>query len=296
MRIGIWSTRAVASAALLTLASIPAARAADGPDADVAGEIRALRAELKASQARLSELEAKQNDNWLTEERASQIRGIVQDVLNDAHARGQFADGPDIGYKDGFYIQTADKNYKLVVGGFAQVRYTFGEASRYNAGTGTLPVSGRTVQNPGDTNGFDVRRARISFSGNALTPDLTFKMEGDFYGNATGNFTVTDAFVAYRWTDQLRFKIGSYKVPFAKAELTSDTVGEFTERPEVLSPFDPVRALGISLYGELIKDKLGYEVSVNDGSRTNTLRQSGTVNTGESPAQSSSASTLSKNE
>ena len=34
---------------------------------------------------------------------------------------------------------------------------------------------------------------------------------------------------------------------------------------------------------ELIKDKLGYEVSVNDGSRTNTLRQSGTVNTGGTP-------------
>jgi hypothetical protein len=276
MFIGSRSKLALTGAAILTLAAASTTRADD----DVAAELRALRAELKASQARISELESKQGDNWLTEERATQIRGIVQDVIKDAKLRSQFADGPQIGYKDGFFIQSADQNYKLVVGGFAQVRY---EAGFFNATNGRS-FSSRTVGNgsatpsdPGNSDGFGVRRARVNFSGNAVTPDLTYKLEGDFYGNGTGNFTVTDAFVAYRFTDLFRIKAGSYKVPFAKAELTSDTNGQFNERSEVLFPFDPVRSIGVSLYGDFIKDTLGYEVAVNNGSRSNTLRYPETV-------------------
>ncbi len=128
-----------------------------------------------------------------------------------------------------------------------------------------------SVNSPGNSSGIDIRRARISLGGNVFTPDLTFKFEGDFYGGSyvnsmgvsnqnnantgplpapaasSGAFTVTDAYVAYRFNDMFRLKVGSYKVPFAKDELTSDTLGEFMERPEAAAPFDPVRALGISL-------------------------------------------------
>jgi len=185
-----------------------------------------------------------------------------------------------VGYKDGFYIQTADKNYKLVIGGYAQIRY---EAAFSNATNGrtfpsrTVGSGSTTPSDPGNSNGFDVRRARINFSGNVVSPDLTYKLEGDFYAVSGGSFTVTDAFMAYRFTDLLRVKAGSFKVPFAKAELTADPLGSFPERAEELLPFDPVRALGVSVYGDFIKDTLGYEINVNDGTKTNTLRQDDTV-------------------
>lgn len=266
------------TAALLTLALVSTTRADD-----VAAELRALRAELDANKARIAELETRAGENWLNEQRASQIRAIVHDVIADAKIRSQFADGDTFGYKDGFFLQTADKNFKLVVGGFTQLRY---EAGFYNA-TNDRSFPSRSVGNgsttpddPGNSNGFSIRRARINFSGNAWSPDLTFKLEGDFYGSSDGGFTVTDAFVAYKFTDLLRVKAGSYKVPFAKAELTSDTAGQFAERSEVLSPFDPVRAIGVSLYGDFVKDTLNYEVSLNNGSRTNTLRQPSLVGSG----------------
>ncbi len=67
-------------------------------------------------------------------------------------------------------------------------------------------------------------------------------------------------------------------MPFAKAELTADPYGDFQERAEVLSPFDPIRSLGVSLYGDVIKDTLSYEVAINDGgSNSNTLRRDDTV-------------------
>ena len=281
-----WSRRALAAAVVSALLAAPATRAADpAPAPDVSSELSALK-------TRIAELEAQQHENWLTKERETQIRGIVADVLNDAKTRGQFAAGAETGYTPGagFYIQSADKNYKLSIGGFAQLRFEAGQANAINGRTITrsipssldshgVPVAGTTITipDPGNSAGFDIRRARISFSGNAFTPDLTFKFEGDFYGNATGNFTVTDAFVAYRFTDLFKAKIGSFKVPFAKAELTSDTVISMAERPEELSPFDPIRALGLSLYGDILKDQVSYEISANDGGNSNTFRQNDTV-------------------
>jgi len=297
----------------MAAAVISALVAASATRADDTGTAPDINAELNALKTRITELEAQQNENWLTKERESQIRGIVDDVLKDAKMRGQFADGVETGYApgSGFYIQTPDKNYKLNISGFAQIRY---ETSYFHATDGrTLP--GRTVgsgtgstsvvpPNPGNTSGVDIRRARISLAGNVFTPDLTFKLEGDFYGGsyvnsisnnsqtsnpstgvdtfalpsaASGAFTVTDAFIAYRFNDLFKVKVGSFKIPFTKAELTTDTQIGFAERAEENFPFDPVRALGVSLYGDFVKDQLSYEINFDNGGNGNTYRRADTV-------------------
>src|ERR1035437_6584549 len=132
-----WTTRAAFAASLALAAAFAAtARAADtSPD---------VQSELSALKTRIAELEAKQNENWLTEARASEIRAIVNDVLADARNHGQFLDSDyQAGYKDG------------------------------------APFSGTN-----NANGIDIRRARISFSGNIFDPNLFFKFEGDFYGGS----------------------------------------------------------------------------------------------------------------
>jgi hypothetical protein len=300
MELGLFSRRAISAAALSVLFAT-ATRAADSPD---------ISAEINALKARIADLEAQQNETWLTKERESQIRGIVEDVLKDAKSRGQFADGVETGYTpgSGFYIQTPDKNFKLSIGGFVQVRYEYGQYNAYNdrtlpgrpvgGGTGATTV---TPSDPGNSSGLSIRRARVTFAGNAFTPDLTFKLEGDFYGGnyvnsinvqnqsnastgplpiastSSGAFTLTDAFIAYRLSDQIRFRVGSFKAPFAKAELTSDTQLGFVERSEILAPFNPSRVMGFSVFGDLIKDKLAYEVNINNGSRSNLNRAPSTV-------------------
>ena len=58
--------------------------------------------------ARIAELEAKMaqftnGDTWLTEQRADEIRGLVQDVLADADTRASLLQsGTSAGYDDGF--------------------------------------------------------------------------------------------------------------------------------------------------------------------------------------------------
>jgi hypothetical protein len=280
----VWTRRAAVAAAVSVLAVTAATKAADAPQ-DVSAELAALK-------ARIAQLESQQGDNWMTKERESQIKKVVDDVLKDAKSRGDFLGGAQVGYSSGsgFFIQSPDGNNKLNISGFVQARYEYAYQNAFNGRhfTRTIPASlgssgsGNaavtiTQPDPGNSSGFDIRRARVSFSGNIFSKDLTFKLEGDFYGNSTGNFTITDAFVAYRFDDALKVKVGSYKVPFAKAELMSDTVMQFAERPEELVAFDPVRALGVSLYGDLVKDQLSYEFSVNDGGSSNTLRQDDTV-------------------
>jgi hypothetical protein len=292
MQIGNWTKRAAAATAFMTLMSAGASAADDTlPQADIARELNALK-------ARIAELESQQHENWMTKERESQIRGIVEDVLKDSRTRSQFADGVDVGYKDGFYIQTADKNYKLTIGGLVQIRYEFTQSTANNSGTfppRTIGAATTTPNSPGNSSGLSIRRARVNFAGNVFTPDLTYKLEGDFYGGnyvnsvgvsgtggtvpaaSSGGFTVTDAFVAYRFNDQFKVRAGSYKAPFAKAELASDPLLQTMERTEVLSPFDPVRAIGVSLYGDIIKDKLQYEVSMNNGGNGNLYRRPDTI-------------------
>ena len=299
MNASLFSKRAAVAAAFLTLTSVAVARAAEpAAPTDVTTELNALK-------TRIAELEAKQNENWLTEERANQIKSIVQEVLADSKTRGQFADGLDTGYNNGFYVQTADKNFKLVIGGFIQFRYTYAFQTRSaTGGTGTSPFKQTTQQQ--DANGFDIRRARISFSGNAFSPDITYKLEGDFYNgsnltnaslkstttssgasgsssgvqtaSASGNFIVTDAFIGYRFSDMVKLRAGSFKVPFTKAELVSDTRLGLVERPQENTPFDAQRSIGLSVYGDLIKDQLTYEVNINNGSNSNILRRVDSAN------------------
>ena len=274
MKLTSWTTRAAIAASVLgAFAVIPAF-------ADDASDIAALK-------ARVAELEKKEGDNWLTEARAAQIKSLVQDVLADAKNHGQGpGDSLTAGYDNGFYLQTADGNNKLVVGGFAQVRFT---AVQHNA---NIKGTSNTT-----SDGFEVRRARVNFSGNIVNKDITFKLEGDFYGGnyltgstvsngtvtattgSSGPFNVTDAYIGYRVNDAVKFRVGSFKVPFTKVELTPDTGLDFVERPEVNSPFDPVRALGLSLYGDIIKDQLGYEVNANDGAKSNVFRLEDTTGT-----------------
>lgn len=246
MALSIWTKRAALTASVMALST---AAFADSTSGDVQSELQALK-------ARINELEAKQNENWLTKERASQIKGLVQEVIADAKTRGQFADGDvQAGYKDGFFIQSADKNYKLTVGGYAQVRYTYGmHQAKTNAFHGS---------NDYNSNGFEVREIRVAFSGNVVNPDITYKLE--LAADRGDSVTYSDAFIGYRINDTFKIRAGSYKAPFAKSQLTSDTTQGLVSRPEVLAPFDASRQLGVSLYGDIIKDTLGYEVMVSNG-------------------------------
>ena len=259
-----------------------------------------MRQQIQALQERLNQLEQKQSGDWLNAARTSQIRALVADVLADAKKQGQSNDGAAFGYDNGFFIQTADKSFRLNINGLVQARYTFAnDEARRKEAFAAIPKAG-------DANGFDFRRARLIFSGNALTPNLTYCASFDFAGdgcdknplssvttNGSGDVTasaqtsiptdknyaqIVDLYVAYRFNDLYNVRVGAFLTPFSRAEymvLGTDLV----DLPNALAPFDPVRSTGISLFGQPLKNQMSYELNINNGQCSNTLGRAAEVST-----------------
>jgi hypothetical protein len=269
MHLSPWSKKAALTAS--ALAFLGASAYADQPNPDIASELQALK-------ARIAELENKQNENWLTEERTSLIRQVVENVLADARTRGEFntgGGGPDAGYKDGFYLQTVDKNFKIVASGFIQARYDFAYHHDADPKNSAHPF-GSSTRTQDNSSGFDVRRARIKLTGNIVSPNVIYKFYGDFYGASTGAFTVLEAYAGYNFSDMFKLKAGAMEVPFTKDSLDSDTRMNLMARPEVFTAMlgtDTPRTIGMSLYGDIIKNQWSYEVQANNGMNSNTLRR-----------------------
>ena len=84
-----------------------------------------LQARLDAAEARISELSAATNANWLNDARADEIRGLVHDVLADADTRASLqGSGATAGYNGGFTVGSADGNWSMTINGLLQTRWS----------------------------------------------------------------------------------------------------------------------------------------------------------------------------
>jgi hypothetical protein len=124
-------------------------------------------AQINQLKAEIASLKAAQGDQWLTEQRAEQIRGVVQDVLADSSTRSSFQGAAATsGYDNGFFLSSADGNFKLKVNALEQVRFTWGNG--YGA-TGNGPDAEANNQW-----GFENRRTQVFFSGNVVDPSWKY--------------------------------------------------------------------------------------------------------------------------
>jgi len=88
-----------------------------------------LQTRLSAAEARISELSAATNVNWLNDARADEIRGLVHDVLADADTRASLQGaGSTAGYNGGFTVGSADGNWSMTTNGLFQTRWTNSDA------------------------------------------------------------------------------------------------------------------------------------------------------------------------
>ena len=136
--------------------------------------IDALRTELNELRAQNESLEARldaQDDAWLNETRATEIRGIVQDVLADSQTRTSLQNSNAMaGYKagEGFFLSSQDGSFTMNIKGQIQVRWVMnhvGDATDSpTAGVAALTAGGA---NTNKTKwGFQIRRAKVKFQGN----------------------------------------------------------------------------------------------------------------------------------
>ena len=185
-------------------------------------------AELKQE---LAELKQQDGQDWLTEQRASEIRGIVQDVLADADTRTSLQNsGAMAGYNNGFFLASPDGNYKLNVQGFMQVRWTMNRADELNTEWG-----------------FENADTYLDFSGNVVDPSWTFKVRGNFSNGDNGNMGLSFAYIEKDLGDGLSVRVGQFRAPWLREELVDDPYQLGVDRSVFNSSFTQGFSQGIQL-------------------------------------------------
>lgn len=168
-------------------------------------------------------------------------------------------------YDNGFVIRPVNREtdpFEIKMTGWIQFRHV-GFARDVtswtdNAGT-TRPVRNR--------NNFETERARLAFSGYALSPQLTYflQLDGDTDGRETVDFF--DYWWGYRFSDSFQLQMGKRKVPGSRQWLLGARRTRFVDRPMVNDFFRPDRTVGLFAVGQ-IGESFHYEAMVGNGVRT----------------------------
>jgi phosphate-selective porin OprO and OprP len=169
-----------------------------------------------------------------------------------APAPAPAAPAPTTGFQNGFFIQSADGDNRLVFGMVGQVD------GRFSLDDPT-PI----------TDTFTIRKVRPTFSGR-VGRYFDFKFTPDFGG---GTATLQDAYVDVRFSPALRIRAGKDKTPIGYELLISDANLLFPERA-LASSLVPNRDIGVAVQGDLADSKVSYALGVfngvPDGSSTTT--------------------------
>ena len=267
--------------------------AASAQGTDAMSEIAQLKAEVAT-------LKSQNGDKWLTEERAAEIKSLVKDVLADSETRTSLqGSGATSGYNNGFFISSADGNFKLNLSLLAQARFTWNYQPGENIsdGPGTVTVGGDTYNvGSNSSNGigddvstwaFENRRTQMAFSGNVVDPSWTYMARMN-YGSASDPYTPTsgeqgesyqagvvlqDAWVNKDFGNGFGVKVGQFKSPFMAESLRNDGAQLTAERSVVDYTFSGGYTQGIML--NYTQDMFRAMGSYNNGPRA----QNGTWST-----------------
>jgi phosphate-selective porin OprO/OprP len=178
----------------------------------------------------------------------------------------------------GFYAKSADGNFSIALGGLLQVRYSYVDLDDEDSG-GTLDPQLGALARPDaqDSSTLELNRARFRVSGNVFDPSIKYFMQIETAGESV---TLRDYFIDYTRFDPFNIKMGQYKVPFGRQELTSAGKLQLMDRSRASNFFTPGRngGAGVMAYGALGGDNddlfeyyagvfngEGQNVNANDG-------------------------------
>ena len=194
---------------VLSLLFVPAAAADINPDQAGVAELRQMVTELQGEVAQLKN----QDNAWLNNQRANELRNLVHDVLADADNRSSLlGEGATAGYGGGFFITSADNTWKLKINGQIQARWLYNKASNQNLLTVPLEDS---------QHGFEQRRTKVKFSGHVLDPSWTFKISQTW--SRSGGSNTEDAYIQKKFDDGSWFKFGQFKQNFLRENIVSSS-------------------------------------------------------------------------
>jgi type II secretory pathway pseudopilin PulG len=221
---------------------------------------QALQERVQSLESQLASMQKAQGETWLNERRAQEVKGLIREVLADAETRASLLQDGVLAGHDGtnFFLRSADGNFLLNVSGQVQFRYVAdfqdarGQVARAAAGD--------------DQQGFQLRRAKIKFSGHAWDPNLGYVVQLATTRTTSNTFT-EDVYITYRVNDELTVKGGVMKLPFLRQELISSRKQLAVERAGASEFFTLDRSEQIQVVYVDPSDLFILTGAISDGAR-----------------------------
>ena len=260
-------------------------------NAALAEDMEAMRKQNKSLEGSVADLQVQQNGKWLSEERAKEVRHVVEDVLKDADARSSLTPAvPTAGFGDrGFFIASPDGNFRLNLSGQLQIRYAANflssrDYSILNANPGA-GVNRNTALAPSansynkSTYGFEIRRMKLDFFGHVIDPSWQYRLiliynqnqnaalvpggNNAAGANGSSNAGMEEAMVIKDMGEGFKISVGQFKSPFLREEIVSSRRQLAVERSLVDQMFSTKFTQGVM--GTWTGDHLMFEAMYNDG-------------------------------
>jgi hypothetical protein len=154
------------------------------------------------------------------------------------------------GYKEGFFLRTADGKYKINVNGGIQMRYN---ATWRNADSGVDGFEG----------GFVVQHVPLVFTGNFLSPDLTYLILLDSMQNLGYDYTA-EVKMSYAFNERWMIGGGHFRDPAFMRELDPNWTRQLcAERSYINAIFGMGLSEGVIVTRQTDLTRLNF--FVNDG-------------------------------
>src|SRR5262245_25680783 len=206
----------LAGATALTLTGV----SFGGPASDGNGD---LAARLAAAEAKIAAMEAAQNQAWLTEQRAAEIRGLVQDVLADADTRASLLQaGATTGYDNGFVLSDSAGDWLLRTNFLMQQRFIWN-------------LQDDAGGNDSNRYGFENTRSKFMLEGHVVNPSWYYRVDVNV-GNNGGGFGddsrvgTLNGYLGHKYENGLNIQMGSMKMPLLREELVQAQYQLLVER------------------------------------------------------------------
>lgn len=234
----------------ITLAGTVAGVAGAGNAQD--DSMSALLNEVSALRERVAELEG--TGDRAAAARQEEIRAVVSDALADAETRSSMLQsGGAAGYDGGFYLGSADGDFRLNIKGQLQIRYV----ANLQDNTGD-PSGDDTVA------GFENTRTRVSFGGHVVDPSWKYFIWAGWTGD--GSALLLDAWVSKDLGNGWTIKAGQFKLPTWQEWTVSETRQQFVERSVLDARFAQLYSQGVM--ASYATDSMRAHVAFSDGLRT----------------------------
>ncbi|MHB1155322.1 MAG: porin [Phycisphaerales bacterium] len=212
---------------------------------------------LASQDQRIAQMRRQAEEQWLTAQRADEIKSLVREVLSDAETRASLMDSAITAGHDGsnFFLAGEDGNFMMKIRGMLQARYVF---NRQNEQGPALTGDAGGDENRG---GFENSRTRFSFSGNVIDPSWQYMLWAGY--DSSGGAQLLDAYITKVLDGHWSVTVGQFKLPFEYEYLVSETSLQFIDRSLIAGKTCGTYTQGVVLTYQ--DDLFRARASVNDG-------------------------------